>query len=48
MDCPHTVILDPSGSVQGQYVANLRTLIENFVITNNPPSVAVEVVDLTV
>jgi len=48
MDFPRTVIVDPSGSVQGQYVANLRTLIENFVISNNPPSVAVEVVDLTV
>ena len=47
---PPVMIHDPCGSVQTQYVANLRTLIDTFInSTSRPPAPAAPVVvDLTV
>jgi len=46
---PPVMIHDPCSSVQTQYVANLRTLIDSFVNTaSRPPARAEDVVDLTV
>ena len=49
---PAVLLLDPGGSVQTQYVANLRSLIDSFVNTNSRPaprgdSPPDDVVDLT-
>ena len=45
---PSLLLNDPSGSMQTQYIANLRTLIDGFVNTvNRPPRRAEDVVDLT-
>jgi len=47
--CPAVLLNDPSGSVQTQYVTNLRTLIDTFINTaSRPPGRAEDVVDLTI
>jgi len=47
---PPFVLNDPGASIQTQYICNLRSLIDSFVNSTDhaPPTLAVEVVDLTV